>query len=136
MDTGGIRTHDDRGKHTTTVRALLPLPSCACLIDTPGMRELALAVDTSDVKAAFADVVRIAARCRFRDCTHHEEPGCAVRQAIADGELSERRLASLRKLQRERAFVERRENIKQRRRYERTRQKAVHRVHPRSSNRR
>ena len=133
MDTGGIRRHDDRGKHTTTVRALIPLPSGACLVDTPGMRELALAVDDVDVASAFSDVVSVAQNCRFRDCLHGEEPGCAVQEAIAAGELSERRLSSLRKLQREQAFAQRRENVKQKRRYERTRQAEVRRVTPRGS---
>jgi ribosome biogenesis GTPase len=102
--TRGLRG-DDRGRHATTRRQLLLLPTGAAVIDTPGMRELGLAA--ADLHSSFADIEALAAQCRFRDCTHTAEPGCAVRQAIAQGLLDEDRLESLTKLQREMAFAQR-----------------------------
>ena len=82
--TGAARVDDSRGRHTTTVRTLLPLPGGACLIDTPGLRALRLDVaDPEDLAQAFGDVARLATLCRFRDCQHQSEPACAVRQALA-----------------------------------------------------
>jgi ribosome biogenesis GTPase len=82
-DTGAVRADDSRGRHTTTVRTLLPLPGGACVIDTPGLRALRLDVaDAGDLAAAFGDVARLAPQCRFRDCRHLAEPGCAVRQMV------------------------------------------------------
>ncbi len=81
--TGAARADDSRGRHTTTVRSLLPLPGGACVIDTPGLRALRLDLDDADQLAdAFGDVARLAPLCRFRDCQHQQEPGCAVRQAV------------------------------------------------------
>lgn len=81
--TGAVRADDSRGRHTTTVRTLLPLRGGACVIDTPGLRALRLDVaDADDLAAAFGDVARLAPQCRFRDCRHQAEPGCAVRQAV------------------------------------------------------
>ena len=90
---------EDRGRHTTTHRELLLLPGGGVVIDTPGMRELG--VDAVDLARTFADIEALAEKCRFRDCTHTGEPGCAVRQALESGELDPRRLESFRKLQRE-----------------------------------
>ena len=82
-DTGAVRADDSRGRHTTTVRTLLPLPGGACVIDTPGLRALRLDVgDADDLAQAFGDVARLAPQCRFRDCRHQAEPGCAVRLAV------------------------------------------------------
>lgn len=82
-ETGAVRADDSRGRHTTTARTLLPLPGGACLIDTPGLRALRLDVDDADQLAeAFGDVARHAPHCRFRDCRHQQEPGCAVREAV------------------------------------------------------
>jgi ribosome biogenesis GTPase len=97
MKTAAVRGHDDRGRHTTTYRALIPLPSGACLIDTPGMRELK-PTGEEDVADTFADVDGLAERCKFRDCRHAGEPGCAVRAAIAAGELDPARFAHYLKL--------------------------------------
>ncbi|GHA78676.1 ribosome small subunit-dependent GTPase A [Cognatilysobacter bugurensis] len=97
MKTGAVRESDARGRHTTTHRALIPLPSGACLIDTPGMRELK-PTGEEDVAENFADVEAIAAQCRFRDCAHAREPGCGVRAAIEAGTLDPQRAASYRKL--------------------------------------
>ena len=81
--TGAARADDARGRHTTTVRTLLPLPGGACIIDTPGLRALRLDIGEADELAqAFGDVARLAPLCRFRDCQHSAEPGCAVRQAV------------------------------------------------------
>lgn len=105
-----IREDDARGRHTTTRRELLTLPTGAVLIDTPGMRELGLTDDTSGVDAAFADIAELAAGCRFNDCRHEGEPGCAVRVALTDGALSPERWENYRKLQREAAAYEARQD--------------------------
>lgn len=99
--TAEVRAGDRKGRHTTTSRELFVLPSGAMLIDTPGTRELGLTGDEDDVDAAFADVARLAAGCHFRDCAHQDEPGCAVRDAIERGALTEGRLASFHKQHRE-----------------------------------
>jgi ribosome biogenesis GTPase / thiamine phosphate phosphatase len=99
MATREIRESDERGKHTTTRRELFSLPGGGVLIDTPGMRELTLwAQNDDDEVTEFADVEALAASCRFADCQHHEEPGCAVREAAGNGGLDPRRLASFHKL--------------------------------------
>jgi ribosome biogenesis GTPase / thiamine phosphate phosphatase len=99
--TGGIREDDAKGRHTTTVRALMRLPGGAWLLDTPGMRELQL-VDVDDgVATVFADLTEMARGCRFGDCAHVSEPGCAVQAAIAAGQLDPGRLDRFRKLDRE-----------------------------------
>ena len=101
MKTGDVREHDARGRHTTTHRALIPLPSGACLIDTPGMRELKPTGEEILADGGFADIEALAERCRFRDCRHQREPGCAVRAAIERGELDEGRFANYLKLRAE-----------------------------------
>ena len=98
--TGEIRG-DGRGRHTTTVRELHLLPGGGLLIDTPGMRELALYDDLDGVDTAYADVAELAAGCRYRDCEHRSEPGCAVAAAIDDGRLDPARFMAWRKLQAE-----------------------------------
>jgi ribosome biogenesis GTPase len=99
--TAGIREDDARGRHTTTGRSLHPLPAGGWLLDTPGMRELQLADAGGGIADVFADVIELAARCRFADCSHDGEPGCAVRAAIAAGTLDADRLERYRKLARE-----------------------------------
>jgi ribosome biogenesis GTPase len=98
--TRGIR-EDGRGRHTTTARELHLLPGGAFLIDTPGMRELALYDDAEGVDTAYGDVTELALGCRFRDCAHRGEPGCAVAAAIDDGRLDPARFTAWRKLQAE-----------------------------------
>ncbi|WP_425490770.1 ribosome small subunit-dependent GTPase A [Luteimonas cellulosilyticus] len=98
MKTAAVRETDDRGRHTTTHRALIPLPSGACLIDTPGMRELKPTGEEDLAEGGFADIEAIAAQCRFRDCTHGTEPGCAVQAALAADTLAPQRLGSYLKL--------------------------------------
>jgi ribosome biogenesis GTPase / thiamine phosphate phosphatase len=100
LATAEIRS-DGRGRHTTTHRELVRLPGGALLLDTPGMRELQLWADESALEETFADVAALAEQCRFTDCAHTSEPGCAVRAALADGSLPEVRWESYRKLQRE-----------------------------------
>lgn len=109
MATAEVRD-DGRGRHTTTSRQLLVLPGVGILLDTPGMRELGLWDAEAGVSRAFADVESLARQCRFRDCAHETEPGCAVRAALDAGELDEARWASWRKLQREMAHAARRED--------------------------
>lgn len=106
---------DGRGKHTTTGRRLFRLPSGALLVDTPGMRELAPWASGEGLEESFPELPELAARCRFRDCAHASEPGCAILAAIERGELDEGRLASFRKLRRELAFLERKQRAKDRR---------------------
>ena len=91
MDTGGIREDDARGRHTTTHRQLLRLPSGVLVIDTPGMRELGMWDAAEGLSAAFPDVERFLGQCRFHDCRHGQEPGCAIRGALERGELSPQR---------------------------------------------
>lgn len=92
MRTGA--TASAQGRHTTSHRQLLLLPGGGMVIDTPGMRELQLWAEADGLSAAFAEVMALACQCRFRDCSHGQEPGCAVRQAVAEGRLSEDRLRS------------------------------------------
>ena len=87
QDTGAVRAHDSRGKHTTTTRTLLQLPGGACVIDTPGVRTLRPDADEDRLAASFADIAALAGHCRFRNCTHGQEPGCAVREGIEDDRL-------------------------------------------------
>jgi ribosome biogenesis GTPase / thiamine phosphate phosphatase len=87
QDTGTVREHDSRGKHTTTSRSLHCLPGGACVIDTPGLRALRPDVDEGTLKLSFDDIESLAASCRFRDCRHHDEPGCAVREGVGSDRL-------------------------------------------------
>jgi ribosome biogenesis GTPase / thiamine phosphate phosphatase len=120
QDTAPIREHDTRGRHTTTHRELIALPSGGALIDTPGMRELAVWSEEGDLSGAFADIEALAERCRFRDCQHHGEPGCALEQAIERGELDPERLEHYFKLQRELAYQKERGSVAQRQELKRT----------------
>jgi ribosome biogenesis GTPase len=99
-----VREDDHRGRHTTTHRQLIVLPGGGVILDTPGMRELQLW--EADLGQTFADVEEIAAACRFADCAHGSEPGCAVREALADGSLDPERWQSYLKLERELAALE------------------------------
>jgi len=99
--TNETREGDDKGRHTTTSRQLIIVPGGGVLLDTPGMRELQLWDASEGISRAFADVAELAQRCKFRDCSHKDEPGCAVREA-----MDEERLANFHKLQREEEFLE------------------------------
>ena len=101
METGGIRENDGKGRHTTTHRALSLMPGGGLLMDTPGMRELQITDAKEGIKLTFADIESLAESCRFSDCQHENEPGCAVNIALKNGDLTQRRLDNYRKLQRE-----------------------------------
>ena len=98
MDTGVVREADHRGRHTTVAAQLLRLPGEGWLIDTPGVRAVSLWLSGHGIERAFADVFELMDHCRFRDCKHDQEPGCAVRAAVDAGELDPARLASLERL--------------------------------------
>ncbi len=100
-ETAGIRAGDEKGKHTTTARALYRLRAGGWLLDSPGMRELRLSDVESGIEQVFTDITGLAAACRFRNCQHESEPDCAVQNAIADGTLDAERLRRYRKLMRE-----------------------------------
>lgn len=108
LPTAAVREHDSRGRHTTTRRELMFLPNGGgMVIDTPGMRELQLWQADEGVQATFDEIETIGRKCRFRDCRHRNEPGCAVRAAVEEGELAPDRLSSLHKLQKELAWFDR-----------------------------
>jgi ribosome biogenesis GTPase len=119
MSTGDIRERDDRGQHTTTHRELILLPSGALILDTPGMRELGLLHADDGVSTTFEDIDALAEACRFSDCGHSNEPGCAVRAAIEDGSLDAGRWKSYQKLQRELEHQVRKEDPVAREQYRR-----------------
>jgi len=103
LRTQDVRESDSRGRHTSTTRQLVLLPESGVLIDTPGMRELQLWDSGETMSGAFGDIEAVADRCRFRDCRHRQEPGCAVRAAIGAGEVPAGRLENYHKLQDEQA---------------------------------
>jgi ribosome biogenesis GTPase len=103
-----VRADDQMGRHTTTRRELILLPTGGVVLDTPGIRELQLW--DADLEQTFGDVEEVARRCRFSDCAHDQEPGCAIREALEEGSLSQERWQSFVKLQRELAAVEVRRN--------------------------
>jgi ribosome biogenesis GTPase len=121
-----VRASDSRGRHTTTSRELFALPGGALLIDTPGLREMQLWGATDGVEQAFPDIEELAAQCRYGNCGHTSEPGCAVQAAIGEGHLAADRLESHRKLQREQEFL-RRKIDPEARRQEKERIKLLHR---------
>jgi ribosome biogenesis GTPase len=106
MATGAVRDGDQRGRHTTVATRLLPVPGGGWLIDTPGFRAVSLWLSGRGIERAFSDVFSLMDDCRFRDCKHDREPGCAVRAAIDDGSLDPSRFASLERLVAEEAAVE------------------------------
>jgi ribosome biogenesis GTPase len=139
LATRAIREDDGRGRHATTHRQLVVLPSGALLIDTPGLREIGLFEEGDGLAQAFPELDALAAACRFGDCAHAGEPGCAVQAALDDGSLDPARLASFRKLEREAAAVRarrdaraRHEQRQERKRFERMRRRLPDKRHPRS----
>lgn len=108
--TGDIREEDSKGRHTTTHRELFRLPSGSLVIDTPGMRELQLWEGSDAIQTTFSDIEELAKTCRFRDCKHENEPGCAVHKAIDNGIITINRLQSYKKLQRELAYFMRKQD--------------------------
>ena len=134
LDTGVVRATDHRGRHTTTRRELVRLPGGALLIDTPGIRELALWESTEGLTTTFSEVEDLANACRFRDCTHRNEPGCAVQNALAEGGLDEERVRSWDRLQREAAHQARRSDhrlaAEERQKWKQRAKDAKHRTRP------
>jgi ribosome biogenesis GTPase len=112
--TAEIRASDDRGRHATTARELVPLTSGAVVIDTPGLRLPRVWEQASGLETAFGDIAALAAQCRFGDCSHNGEPGCAIAAAVADGTLPADRYAGLLRLERERAHIESRRDARTR----------------------
>jgi ribosome biogenesis GTPase len=98
QETGGIREHDAKGRHTTTSRSLHAIAGGGWVIDTPGMRTLHVSDAGEGIATLFAEITELAPACRFRDCTHAHEPGCAVQAAVADGRLDPERLVRWRKI--------------------------------------
>lgn len=105
-----VREHDDRGQHTTRHRELILTPNGALVLDTPGMRELQLWDVEEGVETTFEDIEELAAQCRFSDCRHQTEPGCAVREALESGELDASRFENYLKLRRELDYLARRQD--------------------------
>ena len=106
MDTNGIREDDSKGRHTTTHRELIMLKNGVMIIDTPGMRELGMWDVSEGLSESFADVEKYIGKCKFRDCTHKNEPQCAVREAIENGELDPERFESYKKLKAEAKYTD------------------------------
>lgn len=109
QDTGEVREDDRMGRHTTTKRELILLPGSGMVIDTPGMREIQMWADEDDLRGTFYDIETLSQGCRFSDCSHDSESGCAVRAAISQGDLDPARLESYRKLQKELIYLASRE---------------------------
>ncbi len=118
MRTAAVRIHDSRGRHSTTHRQLIALPSGGVLLDTPGMRALSL-IDEEGLEVVFADIAALATGCRFRDCRHGDEPGCAVQAAIRSGALLAERFAHFQALEREAQANALRHDVRKRRQAER-----------------
>ena len=108
--TRGVSSRNDRGQHTTTHRELFMIPGGALLIDSPGVRELQLWVNEDSLSQSFDEIARLALDCRYRDCAHHDEPGCAVTSAVASGKLDSERVESLHSMQKELERLNRRKD--------------------------
>ncbi len=107
-----VRQGDDRGRHTTTHRELILLPNGSLIIDTPGMREIQIWASEDSLQSTFEDIETLAEECRFRDCQHEQEPGCAVQQALQDGKLDYSRFLSYQKLQKELNYLSQKQDQK------------------------
>ena len=107
-----VRQGDDRGRHTTTHRELILLPNGSLIIDTPGMREIQIWASENSLQSTFEDIETLAEECRFRDCQHEQEPGCAVQQALQDGRLDYSRFLSYQKLQKELNYLSQKQDQK------------------------
>lgn len=110
-----VREDDDRGRHTTTHRELVFLPNGSIVVDTPGMRELGLWQSSEGMSEVFSDIEELASKCKFSNCRHLREPGCAVKEAIINGNLDQKRFDNYIKLQKEARFVEAKQNQRLRR---------------------
>ncbi|RKX26017.1 MAG: ribosome small subunit-dependent GTPase A [Candidatus Zixiibacteriota bacterium] len=119
LDTGGVRLADSRGRHTTTHRELIQLPTGGILIDTPGLREIQMWNDDGALARTFTDIEELMTQCRFNNCQHVTEPGCAILTALENGDLDPKRYESYLKLRKEQDRLAIRKNQKERRRVER-----------------
>ncbi|QHN19772.1 ribosome small subunit-dependent GTPase A [Gordonia amarae] len=120
MDTGAVRAGDDKGRHTTVTRELIPIDGGGVLIDTPGLRGIGLHDADDGIGQVYADIEALAAQCRFDDCEHHSEPGCAVQEAIANGTVDAGRLGRYEKMLRESRWAAARGNAREERRQRET----------------
>jgi ribosome biogenesis GTPase / thiamine phosphate phosphatase len=127
LATGAIRADDDRGRHTTSHRQLIALQGGGMVIDTPGLRELQLWASNEALDQTFGEIVALLQKCRFNDCGHETEPGCAITKALQSGELDEGRWQNFLKLKRELAYAERRGD-KAAEAQERKKWKSIHRT--------
>jgi ribosome biogenesis GTPase len=121
-----VRESDSKGRHTTTARELFALPGGALLMDTPGLREMQLWDAEQGVVRTFANIGELGAKCRFSNCTHGSEPGCAIHDAIASGELDPARLENWRKVLREQEYLQRKMDPEARQEWKK-RVKSLHR---------
>ncbi len=112
METSEVREDDQRGRHTTTARHLIPVPGGGALIDTPGIRSIGLSGAADGVATVFDDITELEAECRFSDCSHSGEPGCAIADAINSGDLAEERYNSFNKMQRELEFIQSKSDVR------------------------
>lgn len=126
---GGLRKSDGRGKHTTTYRELLVLPEGGIVIDTPGMRELQIWSENEGLEKTFGDIEELAAKCKFNDCSHQTEPGCAIQAALENSTLDKKRYEGYLKLQKELAHLKTRQDQKETRRISREWDKRVRKYH-------
>lgn len=115
MDTGAVRASDDKGRHTTVTRELIPIDGGGVLIDTPGLRGIGLHDADEGIAQVYADIEALAAQCRFGDCGHHGEPGCAVQEAISEGAVDAARLGRYEKMLRESRWAANRGNAREER---------------------
>lgn len=111
LQTQEVREDDSRGKHTTTHRELIPLESGGCVIDTPGLREIGLWEVDGSIEETFADIAELSLQCKFTDCSHAHEPGCAVQSALGDGSLEPGRYESYLKLKKEADYIESKSSV-------------------------
>ncbi|HEQ98456.1 MAG TPA: ribosome small subunit-dependent GTPase A [candidate division Zixibacteria bacterium] len=124
-----VREDDSRGRHTTTYRELIHLPGGGILVDTPGMREIQLWGDESGLSHVFDDIEAFASQCKYRDCSHNGEPGCAVEKALENGSLDKKRWSNYQKLQKELRFLAVRQDKKEARRQQREWDKKIRQYH-------
>ena len=135
FDTGEVREDDSKGRHTTTFREMCRLASGGLIIDTPGMREIQIWTDESSLSMSFSDVEDCATLCRFNDCKHDSEPGCAVQAAISAGELDPARLESFRKFERELTHLAEKQDASTRAEKKKERKKFARSIRNKPSNR-
>ena len=107
-----VRQGDDRGRHTTTHRELILLPNGSLIIDTPGMREIQIWASENSLQSTFEDIETLAQKCRFRNCQHGQEPGCAIQEALQSGNLDYSRFLSYQKLQKELNYLSQKQDQK------------------------